>query len=278
MIDRFLYLRRALERLFTFSRDNKLEPFILNDEEWELLTRLHTILKIFVKPTEHLSGSKYPTLHLQLPYYSILLRQLSQFVTEEEERNNGNPSTLSRACDDGWEILNEYWKKTDDQTALVLSMILDPRCKLNGLERLGWTPAQVRKAKGIFERIYRHRYEKESHDVPLAEPAAQARGRGRGRTQSPALLDDVQVDPFQQLFGPEPGAREPARQRSETAQWLEEPPEPWNVDGIEWWKLYGQRYPRGLADMARDYLSIPASSVPAERLFSRAGSSLNFLC
>jgi hypothetical protein len=142
---------------------------------------------------------------------------------------------------------------------------------VSGLERLGWTPAQVGKAKGIFERIYRHRYEKDGHDGPLAEPA-QARGRGRpgGRTQSPTPLDDV--DPFQQLFGPEPGAREPVRQRSETAQWLEEPPEPWNVDGIEWWKLYGQRYPRGLADMAWDYLSIPASSVPAERLFSRAGN------
>ncbi|KAA8893462.1 hypothetical protein FN846DRAFT_757268, partial [Sphaerosporella brunnea] len=82
MIDRFLYLCQALQRLFTFSCENKIEQFVLNDEEWKLLARLHTILKIFVEPTEHLSRSKYPTLHLQLPYYSILLRQLSQFVTE----------------------------------------------------------------------------------------------------------------------------------------------------------------------------------------------------
>jgi hypothetical protein len=258
MIDRFLYLRRALERLFTFSRENKIEQFVLNDAEWTLLERLQTILKIFVEPTVHLSGSKYPTLHLQLPYYSLLLRQLSQFVTEEEERNNGNPFLLSRAVDDGWEVLNEYWKKTDDQTALVLSMILDPRCKLTGLERLGWTPGQVRKAKTIFERIYRSHYAKDAQDVPEA-----------AHPRSPAPGD--YVDPFQQIFGPEPGAQEPARRRSETAQWLEEPVEPWNVDGIEWWKLYGHRYPRGLADMARNYLAVPASSVPAERLFSRAG-------
>jgi hypothetical protein len=119
MIERSLYLRRAVERMFTFGHENRTGEFVLNNREWEL-EWLRTILKIFVKPT--VGGSKYPALHLQLLYYSVLLRQLLQLLTEEEERNNGAPSALSKACDDGWEVLNEHWKKTDDQTALVLSM------------------------------------------------------------------------------------------------------------------------------------------------------------
>ncbi|KAA8906176.1 hypothetical protein FN846DRAFT_907131 [Sphaerosporella brunnea] len=60
---------------------------------------------------------------------------------------------------------------------------------------------------------------------------------GQVQPQSPAPED--YGDAFQQLFDPAPGVRQPARQRSETAQWLEEPPEPWKADGIEWWKLLG---------------------------------------
>jgi hypothetical protein len=40
--------------------------------------------------------------------------KLSDFVTEEEGRNRGDPTLLSEACDEGWAVLNEWWKKTDD--------------------------------------------------------------------------------------------------------------------------------------------------------------------
>jgi hypothetical protein len=39
------------------------------------------------------------------------------------------------------------------------------------------------------------------------------------------------------------------------------------TDVLEWWKANATTYPR-LAAMARDYLAIPATGAPVERVFS----------
>jgi hypothetical protein len=41
-------------------------------------------------------------------------------------------------------------------------------------------------------------------------------------------------------------------------------------DVLKWWDLHELEYPH-LAKVARDYAGIPGSSVPSERVFSRAG-------
>ena len=43
---------------------------------------------------------------------------------------------------------------------------------------------------------------------------------------------------------------------------------------LEWWKAHAKEYPQ-LAKLAEDYLSIQASSVPCEQLFSSSGQLLS---
>lgn len=40
-----------------------------------------------------------------------------------------------------------------------------------------------------------------------------------------------------------------------------------NLDPLEWWRINKTQYPQ-LSRMARDYLAIPATSVPSEQCFS----------
>ena len=58
-----------------------------------------------------------------------------------------------------------------------------------------------------------------------------------------------------------------SRYKSEPVLELKEMP-------LEWWKSHHQSYPH-LANMARKYLGVVATSVPSERLFSTADNIVN---
>ena len=109
----------------------RLHKFQLVHEEWVLLQRLKDILDIFVKATEHLSGSTYPTLSIQLPYFVILAARLEAII--DQERITG--SIFHAACDASWK-LDDYHSKSG--SAQAIATILDPRCKVQVFRNLSW--------------------------------------------------------------------------------------------------------------------------------------------
>ena len=57
----------------------------------------------------------------------------------------------------------------------------------------------------------------------------------------------------------------------EVRLYLHEQPVSPRTDPLDWWKLNSARFPR-VAQVARTILSIPATSTPAERVFSGSGN------
>jgi hypothetical protein len=63
---------------------------------------------------------------------------------------------------------------------------------------------------------------------------------------------------------------------TEVNNFLKDTPPPLDCNPADWWKVNGRRFPR-LSKLARQYLCIPATSVPSERVFSAAGLTVTRL-
>ena len=89
--------------------------------------------------------------------------------------------------------------------------------------------------------------------------------KSRGDKQLLKLISDV-VHCSNQNHSPTEKAQAEAR------RYVDE--EPVDEDPLLWWSKNSSRYPN-LAVVAKKYLAIPATSVPAERAFSTAGNIVN---
>jgi len=245
MIDRMLYLRPAITKLV--ASEKKLQAVQLSSADWALLERLKRILSVFVRAATRLSGSKYPTLQMQLPYYAALHKRLA-ILHHEEELAIDHPS-IATACFESWNILNNYWTYTDAFTSQTIAMILDPRYKIHGFTQMQWEPHWITTAKRQFEAVFKAQY------AISVDPTLENAGTNSlALPTSPVSFDEDDDIAF--TFGV-PVARI-AEVVTENKQYLCEATEPHDGNVLHWWRLHAHRYPQ-LAKMAKDYLSIPAN-------------------
>ena len=261
MLERLLYLQPAIERLTLF--EERLSEFTLTEGDWNMLSSVKDILHSFHDSTTRLSAVQYPTLLLQLPYYELLLRHF-RYLRSEEKDKSGASSVLFKACDAGFTVLNSYWNKSDEQTALSLALLLDPRCKSITLRRLGWTERYINQSIRNFYRMYDEKYAPQAPSRPATPEHMLESENDDPLTE---LLKMTEVTPTPSEADASASAAELA-DASEAIVYLSQPCKDHKVNVMLWWKVNSHRFPH-LSSMARDYLAIPASSVPSEQCFSR---------
>jgi hypothetical protein len=134
-----------------------------------------------------------------------------------------------------------------------VSLILDPGTKLEYCETRDWEAEAVAYAKNALLRTI------ETYGTPRVAADPQSGQAGRGAASSKKDINAVWTHKRKRPGG---------EKGSELERYLAMPTVDTDVDVLEWWKQHARAFP-GLARIARDYLAIPATSAPAERVFSR---------
>lgn len=252
MIKELINLRLAVDALC--GGEESLRLLSLNDGHWIILQKLCSVLEIFVDATVKLSGSSYPTLAEQLPWYIVLSKRLEdQVASLQDEDPSGE---LLTAVNNAWVKIDEYHVKTG--SAQTTATILDPRLKLQTFRTMHWREEWIQEAKQEFMHIYNTKYAQD----PSSRPA------------SPTSDDDM--DEYSGIvFGSQVGnAPPPAPDESEIELYLRLPVIKKKANVLDWWQANGSQFPT-LARMARDFMASPATSVPAEAAFSVAGQIIS---
>lgn len=234
MLQRIVSMKRTISYFLEDPNYFRSELTPISNSEWLQIGRLGDVLIPFMEATEILSGSKYVTLSLVLPLFLQLKADVIKAINEEED--------VTKTAGLSPESMTKTFKKyldliTSNKTAAIATA-LDPRFNLKFFIKKKPSSAQV-------EKWVREEFEKVAEDV----------------METPQEKQDKSLK--SKIFSHSEVA-------DELAEYFKSPKLGEEADPIEWWESR-KTSSRRLHSLAIRYLGMPASSVPSEQVFSKAG-------
>lgn len=235
------------------------------------------ILGSFAEAVPALSADQYPTLNEAVVEFNSVFDDLEGFLGRDNDEPSGrekaalvdacsapNKAILGRALEAAHAKLREYYGGMWAGVYAV-ALIMDPRFRTAYLEATHWEKEWVDEGKeAVLKAMQPHRADKpqpdedgeasEGSDGGEGGSCGSCSGKARMRKQDARLHRGARKHQVRQEEG-------------ELARYLLEPTAPGNADVLGWWRRRAEDYPH-LGRVARDYLAIPATSVPSERAFS----------
>lgn len=268
MLERALTLKRPI-LLYTANHDIP----ILSSYEWNLVEKLLHILQPFYEITKQVS-SEMSCLSDVIPHVIALERYLLK---------PGNDSGIQTTKKSFQNALKKRLLSQDNLNILeeknyVLSTALDPRYKLKYMKEERKTVE-----KWLLESLQSTQPTKDltkdtdSEEEEILQPVESNEG---GLPVGSGLLKETIHNNFMACYDDEDdvikatkstAAASKATVTDELKLYFNSHTIPRSHDPIAFWKENRRTYP-GISELARRYLSCPASSVYSERLFSEAGN------
>jgi hAT family C-terminal dimerisation region len=214
-----------------------------------LLKGIRKFFSVFKKASDHLCAASYPTLATAVPAYNFMLDKL-----EDYRDARSCPDAVKTAANAAIDKLKGYYSGTEAEIYPV-STILDPRFKLNYYFEHGWEQKWIQSALATFNGAY------ERYHTP---PVPGACGEASVESSDDSYDEDMDEDRGMMMHFVK---RRRIAEHDEFKEYLSAPVVTPETDILQWWKANAGVYPC-LATMARDYLAIPATGAPAERVFS----------
>lgn len=199
---------------------------------------------------------------------NLLIDKLEKWAFDLNDKPNRSSTDekIIMALQKAKEKILKHYKKTN--WTYCIALILDPRHKKEAFSFTNWGKELEETAIKEFENIYRNSY---FYNVKEIESCGNVSNSNMEPSTSGSKNDD-DLD-FGQIFNI---SKQNASSLMSITSWRQEIDQYFsdsraeeNTDILDWWHKHQISYPI-LSKMARDVLSTTATSVPAERLFSKA--------
>lgn len=221
----------------------------LQELEWTELAHAVKILAVFNDVTREISAEA----NVSLSKTTVLSRIMTRKVRQYLETNRDAPESIVKLGNELLDGLTWRFGNRESNELISQAIILDPRFKSQGfgdeMKFKSTKKALVSRVKASIQ---------STQPAPSTEPEA--------RVQTSSVWDefDASVSSLQ-------GKQDPTAQAVvEIDKYLNEPHLNRVNDPLKWWESRKLIYPN-LYAVALKRLCIPATSVPCERIFSKAG-------
>ncbi|WVZ09209.1 hypothetical protein V8G54_013739 [Vigna mungo] len=229
------------------------------EEDWEYARSILPFLKIFYDSTLRISGSSYVTSHMYMNEVFGIGKRIRQY----SESGDVSIKLMAMRMKGKYE---KYWGNPNGINILLLiAVVLDPRSKLDFVNYFIDYLFESSKANELKAKLL-------SSLKTLYEQYQGIEEGSQSSQQESQLDDDDDDDPHGMRFYLRVTGRR-FDYISELDKYLREDPEPYmsvEFDILHWWKVNSTRFPI-LANMAREVLAIPISTVASECAFSTGG-------
>lgn len=234
----------------------------LTQEEIDCMRNAIALLGPFEQVTREMSGEKFTSLSKVIP----IIRNLQAYIntkTAGQVEENGMAKEVQRQ-------LYRRFNKVEQMFHMVTATFLDPRFKKMPF-------ADINNVKAVEERLVQMMRASYSGEENRQAQAVAEEAEEEDDPEEMRPADDFQLwENFDRrvktcqktALAPVSGPH------IEMRRYEEEPLISRKEDPLVWWKNHGALFPK-LQNYAKKFLCIPATSVPAERLFSKAGELIS---
>jgi hypothetical protein len=133
-------IMEAIDQFLDVWGDDEIAPDKLDEEEWETLDKINTMLSVLKEATKSLEGSAVP-LTKGLPAMDFIMGQF-----EDGRAQYQNDTIMAPLYQNGWEKMKKYYHLTDESPAYTAAIVLHPGYKWQYIQDY-WEPAWLPKAQ-----------------------------------------------------------------------------------------------------------------------------------